>query len=373
MRSQRQFVRVGQLEGKFVGRRKLTLVHAEQEFDRRGLRLLSENYVNNSTKMRYSCKKCDYEGQKSLKSAKQGCGCFKCAREKTKLGLTYARKEFKKQGLLLLEKEYVDISTKMSYRCGVCNYRGKVHLNQVKNMHCGCPKCAKKLKLTLSHAKKEFAKQGLILLAEEYKNSKDRMCYRCVVCGYNGSKHLNSIQSRGTGCPRCKNTLKRTLPEVKKAFEEQNLELLCTEYTNNKIKLPYRCKKCSYKGSKRLDLVTSGSGCPICAKRPVSKISQEWLDSLGILQEYRELTIKDLNIRADAYDPKTNTVYEFFGDYWHGNLDVYSAEKINLHNKKTFGELYKDTLKRLNLLKSAGYNVIYIWESDFRKLLRSKK
>ncbi|KKL70695.1 hypothetical protein LCGC14_2102310, partial [marine sediment metagenome] len=143
---------------------------------------------------------------------------------------------------------------------------------------------------------------------------------------------------------------------------------LCTEYSNNKIKLPYRCKKCSYKGSKRLDLVTSGSGCPICAKRPVSKISQEWLDSLGILQEYRELTIKDLNIRADAYDPKTNTVYEFFGDYWHGNPEVFDKDKIHPISKKSFGELYKKTLKRLKLLKKSGYNVIYIWENDFNRV-----
>ena len=55
------------------------------------------------------------------------------------------------------------------------------------------------------------------------------------------------------------------------------------------------------------------------------------------------------------------------GDYWHGNPEVkkFSPNKINEHNKKSFGQLYQETMERIDLLKENGYKVVYIWESDY--------
>ena len=106
--------------------------------------------------------------------------------------------------------------------------------------------------------------------------------------------------------------------------------------------------------------------CPVCAIGPVSKISQKWLDGLNISTLKKEYTIKDLSFRVDGFDPKTNTVYEFLGDYWHGNPEVYLARKINPSSKKSFGKLHQETLDRFRLLEGAGYKVIYIWEKDYK-------
>ena len=57
--------------------------------------------------------------------------------------------------------------------------------------------------------------------------------------------------------------------------------------------------------------------------------------------------------------------YEFHGDYWHGNPDIYDSNEINKVNKKTFGELFKKTKERENELKRSGYKVIVIWEREF--------
>ncbi len=113
---------------------------------------------------------------------------------------------------------------------------------------------------------------------------------------------------------------------------------------------------------------SSGIGCPICYIGPVSKISQKWLDSLSITIENREVKLKDVGFRVDGFDPKTNTVYEFLGDYWHGNPRVFSPEKINPQTKKSFGQLYDETKARISRLEQAGYKVVYIWESDFNEL-----
>ena len=41
--------------------------------------------------------------------------------------------------------------------------------------------------------------------------------------------------------------------------------------------------------------------------------------------------------------------------------------KINPTNKKSYGELYKDTIKKINKLRQADYKVIYVWEKDFKE------
>jgi len=112
-----------------------------------------------------------------------------------------------------------------------------------------------------------------------------------------------------------------------------------------------------------------GSGCPKCGLGNNSKIEKRWLDFHNILPEYRQylLTILPNNrIFVDGYCPKSNTVYEFYGDFWHGNPLLFKSSDTNILAGKTFGELYSQTIFRENLIKSAGYNMITIWEHDYK-------
>src|SRR5690606_37872988 len=95
----------------------------------------------------------------------------------------------------------------------------------------------------------------------------------------------------------------------------------------------------------------------------------EWLDYHGVNPENREIRI-DLDdgiksgwIRVDGYDPEINTIYEYWGDLWHGNLNVFDAAKRNPYNNKTMQELNEETEIKRNRIIDAGYNLIEIWES----------
>jgi hypothetical protein len=76
--------------------------------------------------------------------------------------------------------------------------------------------------------------------------------------------------------------------------------------------------------------------------------------------------INNQKICVDGYVAKTNTIYEFWGDFFHGNKKIYPKNKMNTLIGCTFGELYKKTMKKEKLIKSAGYKLITIWESDFK-------
>jgi G:T-mismatch repair DNA endonuclease (very short patch repair protein) len=113
----------------------------------------------------------------------------------------------------------------------------------------------------------------------------------------------------------------------------------------------------------------AGKHCPKCTHR-VSKGETKWLDLLGVPPEFRQKTLhmsSGTYYTVDAYDPTTNTVYEFHGDYWHGNPERFDPLELNERAGCTFGELYNRTVAKETTLKNDGYNVVVMWEKDFRE------
>lgn len=112
----------------------------------------------------------------------------------------------------------------------------------------------------------------------------------------------------------------------------------------------------------------AGKACFKCSRFNKSYSETKWLDLLNIPTKNRNIRIMigDTLIIPDGFDPLTNTIYEFYGDYWHGNPNVFDSNDINSHNGKTFGELYSKTIEREIKIKNADYKLITIWQKDFR-------
>ncbi len=111
-------------------------------------------------------------------------------------------------------------------------------------------------------------------------------------------------------------------------------------------------------------------GIGITPQSNISNISTQWLNQIREEQNITiipEFTFNPNNKRhkADGYCAETNTIYEFHGDYWHGNPKIYEPDYINEVNDKTMGELYQRTTERENEIISLGYSLIVMWESDF--------
>ncbi len=57
-----------------------------------------------------------------------------------------------------------------------------------------------KLKYTYKEVKQFFQEKNMELLSKRYENSSQKLKYKCLICGYIGTKILYSLL-RGTGCP----------------------------------------------------------------------------------------------------------------------------------------------------------------------------
>ena len=79
----------------------------------------------------------------------------------------------------------------------------------------------------------------------------------------------------------------------------------------------------------------------------------------------KKIKINDRLFKFDGFCETSNTVYEFYGDFWHGNISKYNQNDIHPIIKKSFGDLYNETIQRENIIISQGYNLITIWESEY--------
>lgn len=205
-----------------------------------------------------------------------------------------------------------------------------------------------------------------------------------IVCPTHGSfwqiasNHIN----QKNGCGKCfnlrrSNSRRLNLSTVVERFKQSHgdtydyskVEFITTEH---KVEIV-----CEYHGSflQRVSDHFRGHGCLKCADHCfVSRVGTEWLDSIGISHEYRELSLKEFpNRPVDALVTDTNTVYQFHGDYWHGNPVFYKPTLLNAHSGKTMGELFEATQQWDQTIRDLGYNLVVMWESDWREHLRNNK
>lgn len=147
-----------------------------------------------------------------------------------------------------------------------------------------------------------------------------------------------------------------------------NYDYIKTNYINAYKKVIIICQKHGEFNKVPNDLLRKKTGCPSCGmiKTSCSKKSKLWLESFKNKNIIYEYYLKELKIFVDGFDPITNTVYEFDGDYWHGNPYYFLPNDINKRNKKTFGELYNKTIERQKSIKNLGYNLVNIWASEFK-------
>jgi len=115
----------------------------------------------------------------------------------------------------------------------------------------------------------------------------------------------------------------------------------------------------------------AGKCCPQCSKGNYSKIAINWLNSISPNIQHAEnggeYRIPNTKYRVDGYDLETNIVYEFHGDKFHGNPSLFSPDEIchPFDKNITAKELYQKTINRENEIKSLGYNLVVMWESEY--------
>jgi hypothetical protein len=252
----------------------------------------------------------------------------------------------------------------------------------------GCPEC-KKLSISskLRSSTPAFIKKAVEVHGSKYDYRK--VDYRKnsvkveIVCKKHGSfPQTPSDHLAGFGCPSCgyesvskhrSGSLEEFIRAAKKKHGSR-YDYSETEYKNSDTKVKIICEKhgpfYQYTYSH-----LAGHGCQGCCNGS-SSMAIAWIEAEARRRKLRkvqharkggEFRIPGTRIRVDGYHALSKTVFEFHGDDFHGNPRKHSPRsKPNPFSNKTAGRLYKETLEREDLIRSLGYNLIVMWEHDFK-------
>ncbi|HUU89533.1 MAG TPA: DUF723 domain-containing protein [Candidatus Glassbacteria bacterium] len=237
----------------------------------------------------------------------------------------------------------------------------------------GCPKCSKSARRDLQYVIKKANK----IHGNKYDYSKAHFTKMFdkieIICSKHGSfwqipsNHIHITNKMG--CPDCALEDSRIKPDAFiercKVVHNDKYDYSETKYTIMTKKIEIICPKHGSFFQKASSHLLGKNGCPNCYKC-ISDKETKWLDLLKIPKNKRNVSIKNGDKKYNVDALVDNIVYEFYGDYWHGNPNVYSHKMINKHNKIPFINLYQQTIKREKELIKLGYDIVSIWESDFQ-------
>jgi len=220
-----------------AGLQKLTIEEMRTFAESKGGRCLSDHYVNALTKLRWQCKN-RHEWEAMPAAVKKGTWCPKCAR-KQKLTIEEMRENAKKRGGKCLSYEYVNVATKLLWRCEK-GHEWWAKPNSIRN-GAWCPKCAGLQKLTIEEMREIARERGGKCLSEQYVNGVTKLKWQCSK-GHVWEAVPTSVKY-GRWCMVCARKPKGMICEMREVAISRGGKCLSKRYINSFTKLKWMCKK----------------------------------------------------------------------------------------------------------------------------------
>lgn len=207
-----------------------------------------------------------------------------------------------------LLEEYINNKTKIKVKCKKCQYEWNVIPHDLIHGH-GCPKCAnkengiQKTKTNEEFVKELSVKNPDVEPLEKYISAHTKIRVKCLRCNYIWSATPNKLL-RDRGCPKCAGTMKKTHEEFVEALEKrfpQKFDVL-DKYVNNRTKLRVKCKDCNYEWLVRPEVLLKSKGCIKCVAKGEEELSlktnEDFIKALNIKNPSIEILEDYMNITA---------------------------------------------------------------------------
>jgi hypothetical protein len=350
-------------------------------------------FMGMTKKATFKCGTCSHKWETLPKTVVRGSGCPLCkaATNAQRQMLSSAefnqrldiRNEVCESSVHLAEDStYLGNQIKIKFACAA-GHSWYTRPGDIINNHAGCPHCAGTVSRDVASALAELVARWPTLTINSIHTTllgrREQVDAQCEY-GHTWTTHYERLMN-GHYCPHCNGNARYDDVTFRKKLNtvNKNIEVL-DHYTNATTNLTVKCTSCEHTWKPRPYNLLNGYGCPQCSKNnKFSKKAITWLRYLekttgAVIQHaknYGEFRIPGTKYRCDGYDAGTNTVYEFYGDYWHGNPSNTVSTAYNTHLSKTFGDLYNTTMTRERTIRSMGFNLVSMWEADYDQFVAS--
>lgn len=239
-------------------RNRITIGFIRDELEKEKCKLLSDKYISSSTKFDYICAN-GHNHSISWNSWQRGCRCFYC-NGKHKLTIDFISNEFKKEGYVLLTKNYINNKQKLEYICPN-GHKSSIRWNDWSSGF-RCYKCSMRIP-SIEDISKEFEVEEYKLISTEYINSATKLVCVCP----HGHEYMVSLDHwrKGIRCHICYNEKRKiSFDVIKTAFEKEGYKILSAEYINANTHIKYKCSY-DHVHSISWNRWSIGRRCPTCA------------------------------------------------------------------------------------------------------------
>lgn len=156
--------------------KKITILDMQEIAEKNGGVCLSENYVNVKTKLKWRCHN-NHIWDAVPESVLNGHWCDKCSREKVKLTILDMQKLASDKGGLCLSDSYVNTNTKLKWKCK----NGHIWEAKPDSIIGGhwCSSCRSTKKLTILDMQELAKKKGGLCISDSYVNIKEELEWKC--------------------------------------------------------------------------------------------------------------------------------------------------------------------------------------------------
>jgi hypothetical protein len=184
-----------------------------------GGKCLSQEYVNNYTKLLWECAE-GHQWEAIPSNIKRAHWCPVCA-ECKKLTLQEMQMLARKRGGKCLSQEYINNYTKLLWECAE-GHQWEAIPNSINEGH-WCPICAgRKEKLTLPEMQMLARKRGGKCLSKEYMNVRTKLQWGCAE-GHQWKAIPSNIKYHGQWCPVCANVRRSNYRKLKVKKEQEHI------------------------------------------------------------------------------------------------------------------------------------------------------
>jgi hypothetical protein len=251
----------------------------------RGGVCLSNNYVDNKTKLRWQCAQ-GHEWSAIPSNILRGHWCMICGNERQGRLKAHTIEMMSKiaadRGGKCLSGVYKNNLTKLRWRCEYGHEWEAVPGSIVGTKHfkgSWCPVCVGKLPkdLALHELKKVAVSRGGVLLSKHYKNARTFLLWRCAK-GHEWKAASDNVK-HGHWCPVCAGSFPLNIGQMRKTAHDFGGRCLSKKYINVDTHLRWRCSEGHEWDAKPYHVLT-GHWCPTCASGISERICRALLERM---------------------------------------------------------------------------------------------
>lgn len=179
----------------------------------KGGKFLSEKYINSKQKYLWKCSD-GHVWPTSYDTISGGSWCRKCynikvSKRNKKHNIEECKKIAEERNGKCLSDEYVNTGNKLIWKCNICNTEWKSKLGDILTRNSWCPNCGQIKrqnsirKINIEKCKQIAKERGGECLSIEYKNSKQKLKWKCGSCETIWVATFLNIFYNKSWCPQC--------------------------------------------------------------------------------------------------------------------------------------------------------------------------